>query len=60
MGELLLDIFEGNIDAIDRRRSRGRPRRMWLNDVKEWLEVARRDHWKEMYFKQQLALIHVW
>lgn len=51
MGELLLDIFEGNIDAIDRRRSRGRPRRMWLNDVKEWLEVARRDHWKEMYFK---------
>ena len=36
-GQLLLDVVEG--DMI-RPRKRGRPRRLWFDDIKEWLDIA--------------------
>ncbi|KAI5742924.1 hypothetical protein M8J77_012730 [Diaphorina citri] len=35
-GRLMLDVLEGD---TDRARSRGRPRRMWFDNIKEWLNI---------------------
>uniref|UniRef100_A0A8D8PUG0 Endonuclease-reverse transcriptase n=1 Tax=Cacopsylla melanoneura TaxID=428564 RepID=A0A8D8PUG0_9HEMI len=50
-GELLLDVIEGD---CDRPRGRGRPRRMWSNDVKEWLNVRSMAEFKTLANDRQL------
>uniref|UniRef100_A0A8D8PW97 Craniofacial development protein 2 n=2 Tax=Cacopsylla melanoneura TaxID=428564 RepID=A0A8D8PW97_9HEMI len=35
-GQLMLDVLEGD---CERPRQRGRPRRMWFDDVKEWMDI---------------------
>ncbi|KAI5735070.1 hypothetical protein M8J77_013749 [Diaphorina citri] len=50
-GQLLLDIIEGNIDG---RRPRGRPRRVWLDDVKEWLGLSTYEECKDLAMNREL------
>ncbi|KAL1445907.1 hypothetical protein WDU94_015575 [Cyamophila willieti] len=50
-GELLLDIIEGNVNGP---RSRGRPRRVWLDDVKKWLGVSTYQECKNLANNREL------
>lgn len=50
-GQLLLDIIEGDVEGP---RPRGRPRRMWLDDVKEWLGVGSYEECKELAMNREL------
>ncbi|XP_017304913.1 uncharacterized protein LOC108254435 [Diaphorina citri] len=50
-GQLLLDIIEGDVEGP---RPRGRPRRMWLDDVKEWLGVRSYEECKELAMNREL------
>ena len=37
-GEDALQILEGKLEATT---AQGRPRRMWLNDIKQWTQLSR-------------------
>ncbi|KAI5752717.1 hypothetical protein M8J77_019728 [Diaphorina citri] len=44
-GSLMLDVMEGEVEG---RRPVGRPRRMWWDDVLEWLEIQSKEEFKTL------------
>ncbi|KAI5754035.1 hypothetical protein M8J77_005263 [Diaphorina citri] len=44
-GGLMMDVIEGD---MERPRTRGRPRRIWFDDIKEWLNVSSMEEFKNM------------
>jgi len=56
-GKDAIQILEGKLEA---NTAQGRPRRMWLDDIKEWTQLKKLKIWLKIdTFFGELALLHV-